>query len=54
MCFVDADQTVSHLKHVVPQRDDDELSILGLFLSGGQKKRLKNVILKEGATDALE
>lgn len=32
VCFVDADQAVGHLKHVVPQRDDDELSVLGLFL----------------------
>lgn len=30
--FVDADQTVSNLKHVVPQGDDDELSVLGLLL----------------------
>lgn len=30
--FVDADETVSDLKHVVPQGDDDELSILRLFL----------------------
>lgn len=30
--FVDADETISDVKHVVPQRDDDELSILRLFL----------------------
>ena len=30
--FVDADETVSDLEHVVPQGDDDELSILGLLL----------------------
>lgn len=30
--FVDADETIGDLKHVVPQRDDDELSILRLFL----------------------
>lgn len=30
--FVDADETISDLKHVVPQGDDDELSILCLFL----------------------
>ena len=30
--FVDADETISDLKHVVPQGDDDELSILGLLL----------------------
>lgn len=32
MCLVDANETVGHLEHVVPQGDDDELSILGLFL----------------------
>lgn len=31
--FVDSNQAVSHLEHVVPQGDDDELSVLGLFLS---------------------
>lgn len=39
--FVDADETISDLKHVVPQRDDDELSILCLLLHrdgvGGEK-----------------
>lgn len=30
--FVDADETIGDLKHVVPQGDDDELSILGLLL----------------------
>lgn len=30
--LVDANETVGHFKHVVPQGDDDELSILGLFL----------------------
>lgn len=30
--FVDADETISNLKHVVPQRDDDELGILCLLL----------------------
>lgn len=32
VCFVDADEAICDLKHVVPQRDDDELSILCLFL----------------------
>lgn len=37
--FVDTDETISNLKHVVPQRDDDELSILCLLLhrDGGKK-----------------
>lgn len=30
--FVDADETISNLKHVVPQGDDDELSVLCLLL----------------------
>lgn len=30
--FVDADETVGNLEHVVPQRDDDELSVLRLLL----------------------
>lgn len=30
--FVDADEAIGDLKHVVPQRDDDELSVLRLFL----------------------
>lgn len=32
VCLIDANEPIGHLKHVVPQRDDDELSILGLFL----------------------
>ncbi len=32
VCLIDADETVGHLKHVVPQGDDDELSVLGLLL----------------------
>lgn len=37
--LVDSDETVCDLKHVVPQRDDDELSVLGLLLHGeGDKK----------------
>lgn len=42
--FVDADETVSDLEHVVPQRDDDELSVLCLLLHGHdrkEKERLK-------------
>lgn len=40
VCLIDANESISHLKHVVPQRDDDELSILGLFLqSFGQVKK---------------
>ncbi len=30
--LIDADEPVGHLKHVVPQGDDDELSVLGLLL----------------------
>lgn len=30
--FVDADETIGDLKHVVPQGDDDELSVLCLLL----------------------
>lgn len=30
--FVDANEAIGNLKHVVPQRDNDELSVLGLFL----------------------
>lgn len=32
--FVDADETIGDLEHVVPQGDDDELSVLGLLLKG--------------------
>lgn len=32
VCFVDSDETICDLKHVVSQRDDDELSILSLLL----------------------
>lgn len=35
--FVDPDETISDLKHVVPQGDDDELSILCLFLHRDEK-----------------
>ena len=30
--LVDADQTIRQLEHVVPQRDDNELRILGALL----------------------
>lgn len=30
--LIDADEPVGHLKHVVSQGDDDELSVLGLLL----------------------
>lgn len=32
VCFIDADETIRNLKHVVPQGDDDELGVLCLFL----------------------
>lgn len=32
--FVDADQPVGDLEHVVPERDDDELGVLRLLLGG--------------------
>lgn len=31
--FVDADETIGDLEHVVPQGDDDKLSVLGLLLN---------------------
>lgn len=39
VCFVDADEPVSDLKHVVPQRDDDELSVLCLLLQKHEEKK---------------
>lgn len=36
--LVDSDETIRDLKHVVSQRDDDELSVLGLLLQ--RKKRV--------------
>lgn len=36
--FVDADETISDLKHVVPQGDDDELSVLCLLLHRDEKR----------------
>lgn len=38
MSLVDADETVSDLKHVVPQGDDDELSVLCLLLRRDESK----------------
>lgn len=40
--FVDADKTISDLEHVVPQGDDDELSILCLLLHRDEWKRKNN------------
>lgn len=37
--FVDANETIGDLKHVVPQRDDDELSVLRLFLHTEKQTR---------------
>lgn len=36
--LVDSDETIRDLKHVVSQRDDDELSVLGLLLHRGRKE----------------
>jgi hypothetical protein len=32
LCLVDADQAIGHLKHVVAQRNNNELRVLGAFL----------------------
>lgn len=37
--FVDTNESISNLKHVVPQGDDDELSILCLFLQKEKQTR---------------
>lgn len=37
--FVDADETIGDLEHVVPQGDDDELSVLCLLLYKGKKEK---------------
>lgn len=42
--FVDADETISDLKHVVPQGDDNELSVLGLLLCRDETKIMTLVI----------
>lgn len=39
MSFVDADESISDFKHVVPQGDDDELSILCLLLYTDKKEQ---------------
>lgn len=36
--FVDSNETICDLKHVVAQRDDDELSVLSLLLQTEGKK----------------
>lgn len=47
--FVDADETISDLKHVVPQWDDDELSILCLLLrrDRGGKQKIQSIIWRD-------
>lgn len=37
--FVDANETVCNLKHVVPQGDDNELGVLGLLLKTQEGKK---------------
>lgn len=39
VCLVDSDETICDLKHVVSQRDDDELSVLGLLLRQRRKQK---------------
>lgn len=39
MSFVDADEPIGNLKHVVSQRDDDELSVLGLLLEEVRRRK---------------
>jgi len=36
--FVDADETIGDLEHVVPQGDDDKLSVLRLLLRRDERK----------------
>lgn len=36
--FVDADEPISDFKHVVPQRDDDELGVLCLLLHRNERR----------------
>lgn len=40
--LVDADEAIGDLKHVVPQRDDDELSVLRLFLQRQRRRQTFN------------
>lgn len=52
MRLVDANETVGHLKHVVPQGDDNELSILGLFLKRcGKDDRYNRSVFISSVTD---
>ncbi len=46
--FVDADKTICDLKHVVPQGDDDELSVLCLLLhrDAGKIKKYRSKMRK--------
>lgn len=37
--LVDSDEAIGDLKHVVSQRDDDELSVLGLLLHRERKQK---------------
>lgn len=55
MSFVDAYETVCNLKHVVPQGDDNELGILGLFLKTDRqgKKKIQIASLEFSGTIQL-
>lgn len=46
MSLVDADEAICNLEHVVPQRDDDELSILCLFLHRQEEEENDNMSLE--------
>lgn len=50
--FVDADETISNLKHVVPQRDDDELGVLCLFLCRQEDKKGTILVLRDQDSDS--
>lgn len=41
--FVDANETIGDLKHVVPQGDDDELSVLCLLLHREEGKEMSDL-----------
>lgn len=49
--FVDADETIGNLKHVVPQRDDDELGILCLFLCREEDEKGKMLVRDQDSGD---
>lgn len=51
--FVDADETIGNLKHVVPQRDDDELGILCLFLCRQEDKKGKMLVRDQDSGDSF-